>query len=326
MQLSVERSIVSFVNIDVPLDVFLIVFQYLESEDLKSVRQACKEFSIMSARSLFRRISISISPQDQQALVDISRHKFGKYVRTLTFDSRTFEERLANNATDYWNEWNNVISPTPMDTIAPSLRTSFMCSFRDYRYLYSEQLEAQRGRTLKACLAMALPSMPRLNRVCISRSVALSKAPVNRMLHHPDPRTRRTMALPPASEPLHLDDPQRYRRIKASNQHAIVEFLQALQECRNHGLESLSIDCELTQDLMQGVIVDEIPMKGLAEKLVHLSLIINLRTAGQTFTADDQLIQLNKMLKPAQTLQSLNLYFTAGLRSISVADLFRKSK
>ena len=74
--------------IDMPLEILGLVVANLSSKDLKTTRLVCRQWSLISIPSLFKRIYVSRRPKDLEVFRSISNHdRYQKAVRTLVYDA-----------------------------------------------------------------------------------------------------------------------------------------------------------------------------------------------------------------------------------------------
>ena len=163
MHLSVERTYVTHVTIDVPPEVLDNIFQRLRTRDIKSVRLVCGSFNVAASRYLVDRIYLSSSTRDLNTIDAISKHAtFSKCVTQVVFDCRIYEERIATDRRRY----SRAVRRRPFE--ADSLvwtRTMVDDSYEKYVERYRQQQECFRTDSDTRCLLTALPLLPRLTEV-----------------------------------------------------------------------------------------------------------------------------------------------------------------
>ena len=110
-----------------PLELLTSISQYLQLDDIKSTRLACKSLNEGASPFLIERVWISSSPQDQDILTAISTHGvFSKHVTEIIYDATIYEERL--------------LSSISRDGSSPARRHRFRQRYKSLQPCVSERL------------------------------------------------------------------------------------------------------------------------------------------------------------------------------------------
>ncbi|KAI9701256.1 MAG: hypothetical protein M1836_001926 [Candelina mexicana] len=91
MILTVDRIVYVPVPKEVPTEILVRIFSYLHKDDIKCVRQICRDFVAASAQYLFDRLYVSPQELHLEILTAVSQHPiFSKYVREIVYHCSQF--------------------------------------------------------------------------------------------------------------------------------------------------------------------------------------------------------------------------------------------
>ncbi|ORY13504.1 hypothetical protein BCR34DRAFT_562004 [Clohesyomyces aquaticus] len=214
-----------------PAELQISVFGYLDHADLKSVRLASRAFRDNSEQFLFDRTIACARYQALGALQKISRHDiYQKYVKEIIFDGSVYEPQAASKVRVYINK---------CAAEAPTLNECFDAQkhsrFQRYKTLYREQEDMKTSLVLLQSLARALECMPNITSIVYSpvpRTVPAEAADMRDIL----PRGE----LPSINTPIPIGEhPDSYI---ARTQHGIHHLIGAVALAQYSGIRSFTVE------------------------------------------------------------------------------------
>ena len=147
----------------VPLEIWIHIFRVLKkrTKDIKSIRQACRTFDYAASPFLVPNVYFSYCQRDLARLEEIANHPvFSKYVTTLVYDSRLYEESLAHSKQDYFRGIDFELKG----------QTSWILEitrlgYRKYNLAVERQRQLRNSGSAFLNLSQAVSSMPQLHEV-----------------------------------------------------------------------------------------------------------------------------------------------------------------
>jgi hypothetical protein len=87
---------------ELPAELHIAIFSYLNVVDLKSIRRVCRKFRDNASPTLFREAIACSRYKAFSALRNLSLHPvYAKYVKEIVFDGSTYDALVASKAEHY---------------------------------------------------------------------------------------------------------------------------------------------------------------------------------------------------------------------------------
>jgi hypothetical protein len=292
---------------DLPSELLIQTFIYLDRVDLKSVRGVCRLFANTASPTLFQRVLVAPRYQALGAFQNISQHPiYQTYVKEIVYDGSVYDRDLATNENVYMNHLAaDVCTTYRLDSCGRRKR------WKQYQQLYYDQEGIRKSLILLRTLERALESMPNVTTVVYSpgpRHVPAEKKEVKDILPRGEPHCARGFGS--------FDD------FVESNQHGFHTLIGALALVNYTGIRSFRIEAPCGASELQGTIFtdyvfelsDEAQMQAgqhLFNALHSLSLPLSLTTPGASNQVSREipthLNTLRELLRGARELHELSL-------------------
>ena len=150
----------------VPLEIWIHIFRVLEkrTKDIKSIRQVCRTFHCAASPFLVPNVYFSYCERDLARLKEIATHPvFSRYVTTLVYDSRLYEESLAQSKHDYVRAVDFELKGQ-----TPWILEITRLAYRKYNLVVEQQRHLRASGLAFTSLSQAVPSMPQLHEVKVA--------------------------------------------------------------------------------------------------------------------------------------------------------------
>lgn len=146
-----------------PAELQIQIFGYLQSTDLKAVRGVSVKFCDHASVSLFRTVVACARYKAMQAFQNISLHPvYQTYVKEIIFDGSTYDPQLAKNEVTYQ------LAAEGFDDLRGMISWARHGKFKKYQRLYEDQVDMKEGHVLLQTVAKALQWMPNITSVVYS--------------------------------------------------------------------------------------------------------------------------------------------------------------
>ncbi|KAF2267021.1 hypothetical protein CC78DRAFT_531109 [Lojkania enalia] len=157
-----------------PAELQIDIFGYLNRSDLKSVRGVCKVLCNNASPRLFRSVVACARYQALSAMQKLSLHHAYKfYVKEIVFDGSVYDQSLAFRAERYAKE------AEKFENLRHGFSWEIQQRYRRYKELYEDQENMRQGGVLLHTIARALEWMPNISSVVYSPTPRLVPVEAN---------------------------------------------------------------------------------------------------------------------------------------------------
>ena len=217
-------------TLGVPLEIWIHIFRVLKkrTKDIKSIRQACRTFDYAASPFLVPNVYFSYCQRDLARLEEIANHPvFSRYVTSLVYDSRLYEESLAHSKQDYFRGIDFELKGQTSWIIEIT-----RLGYRKYNLAVERQQQLRNSASAFLNLSQSVSSMPQLHEVKVVGDMNW-----RRPFRSDDTSTDRRsngerILLPRVASILTMTNPSKAEEHAVMWRQTMVDFFQTLYEPR----------------------------------------------------------------------------------------------
>ncbi|KAF2496324.1 hypothetical protein BU16DRAFT_526822 [Lophium mytilinum] len=290
---------------DLPSELLIDTFAYLDRLDLKAVRGVCRRFAEISTPSIFQRVLVAPRYQALGAFQTIFQHAvYHKYVKEIVYDGSVYDAGLATNEQVYMAHLSRAeCDAYRLDSWGRRKR------FKQYQQLYHDQEGIQDSLILFRTLERGLESLPNVTTITYSpgpRNVPIEKKEAKDILPRGEPHSTPSFG---GSEGI----------VQQCSHRGFHYLIGALALVKYSGIRTFRVEAADRPSEPQGTIFTsyafELPDQAQLQAGLHLfstlhnlDLPLSLAILGTSSSIPSHLTALRGLLRGAKELRTLSLH------------------